>query len=218
MANPSTVFANGVQTSTITITNIVDENGNPVPEGTVCALTATTYFLSSAGGTIEGGTANPTASYWRDFVVTNNSIVVTYRSPDLGLSPGQTANARVQVASLNPDGRIRSLVGSVDVTLVGKNSITVMANPTSVFADGIQTSTITITNIVDTDGNPVPDGTLCALTAQTFFVGSAGGTILDGAPNVSGAGFRNFPSNEQLDRGNISLAQSRPRSRAGRHC
>ncbi len=48
--------------------------------------------------------------------------MATYLSPNLGLDPGQVAIARVQVASLNPSGSVKALVGLVDVTLVGETS------------------------------------------------------------------------------------------------
>ena len=65
----------------------------------------------------------------------------------------------IQVALLNPDGTVRALVGSTTVTLLGKNSAVVTADPNRVFADGIRTTTITVTSIRDLDGIPVPDGT-----------------------------------------------------------
>ncbi|MDX1407653.1 MAG: thrombospondin type 3 repeat-containing protein [Saprospiraceae bacterium] len=174
---PDHVYADGMQTASIVITDILDADGNPVPDGEVCALRANR-------GVIEGGLPNPAGNGYQDFVIENNSIVATYRSPDLALFPGQTSNDFVSLHSLRPDGFPFVATASAVVTLIGKSSATITPIPDQVFADGIQTSTITVTDILDANGNPVPDGEICAL-------GASRGSIEGGTPNPA-AGLRDF--------------------------
>ncbi|MBI2194879.1 MAG: Ig-like domain-containing protein [Planctomycetes bacterium] len=189
---PDRLFADGVQTATVTLSNIVDDRGNPIPDGVECALTAQQVFALSAGGTIEGGRPSPDGFGWKIFPIVNNSIIVTYRSPELGLGPGETAVATIQVASVRPDDTIEAMVGTVSLTLIGKNSSVMTADPDEVLVGALSTSTITVSNIRDLDGAFVPDGTECALTADAWFVSSAGGSIEGGRPSPSGGGWRIF--------------------------
>ena len=67
---------------------------------------------------------------------------------------------------------------------------TVTPNPTTLFADGVTTSTVTISNI-NRSGTLVANGTVVAVTAQSVYASSAGGTILGGTPSPDGR-FRLF--------------------------
>jgi hypothetical protein len=179
-ANPPTLFANGLTTSQVTISNIT-RNGTPVPNGTVIAVTASPAFSASLGGTISGASVGTSVDgRFLLFSTFGAQVVVTYTSPNLGLvDSGAGGQASVQVASVDLDTRPVGLIGSGSVTLLGASSALGSANPTTLPANGTATSALTIT-VRDSASNLVPDGTRIGVTAASVFTTSAGGTILGG--------------------------------------
>jgi hypothetical protein len=196
VASPNFVFADGGDhQTTVTVTNIRDASGNPVPDGTLIAATALNNgsvvgccFVSSAGGVIIGGTPSSFNSAFQTFTVTNGQVVFQYSSQGVTVPSGQRT-ANVQIVSLNSSGGEISAVaiGVTAIQLLSPASATVSVNPSDVFSDGFaHTSAITITNVKSSDGvTPVPDGTRLGISAINnasvsgcCFVSSAGGQIL----------------------------------------
>ncbi len=179
-ANPPTLFANGLTTSQVTISNIT-RNGTPVPNGTVIAVTASPAFSASLGGTISGASVGTSVDgRFLLFSTFGAQVVVTYTSPNLGLiDSGAGGQASVQIASIDLDTRPVGLIGSGNVSLLGANSALGSASPTTLPANGTATSALTIT-VRDSTNNLVPDGTRIGVTAASVFTTSAGGTILGG--------------------------------------
>jgi adhesin/invasin len=182
LVNPPALFADGRLPTTISVSNI-NINNTVVPNGTRVALTADPAFVSSSvGGVISGSSVgvSPDGRFLL-FETLGGRVDAFYTPPDLtGIVRGATAAGVVQVASVDADGRPSGLIAQGTTTVVGINSATLAANPTTLPANGTSTSVLTVT-VRDRDGNLVPDGTPVALTAApSFALNSAGGTITDG--------------------------------------
>jgi hypothetical protein len=209
-AQPGSVLGDGfIHTSTVTFNTILDAFGNPVPDGVKVAVTAINggtivgcCFIGSAGGQILSGTPSPSNANFMVHTITNGQVVVTYADQNLTASPGQINTAQVQIVEAASNGTIPSAVAltTTPIKIAGVTSATVVASPNFVFADGGDHRTmVTVTNIRDALGNPVPDGTLVAATALNggtivgcCFIGSAGGIIVDGTPSTFNSNFHTF--------------------------
>lgn len=182
--NPPQVFANGLTTSQVTISNI-SLGSTLVPNGTLIAVTAAPAFSTSLGGTISGPSVGTSVDgRFLLFSTFGAQVVVTYTSPNLGLQDsGASGQGFVQVASIDLDTRPVRMIGSVNVSLMGANSALGVSTPTSLVANGTATATLTIT-VRDSASNLVPDGTRIGITAASVFTTSAGGTILGGTTSA----------------------------------
>ncbi len=141
-ASPATVIANGTATSTITVT-VRDANGNPIA-GRPVGLTAT-----GAGNTlVQPGMTSATGVTTGTLASTAAGIKVVTAT----VAPGAGQLVITQTAS------VTFTVGAISPSIS-----TVIAAPTSVSADGVALSTVTIT-VRDSGGNPVP-GIPVGLTA-----------------------------------------------------
>ena len=138
----SDVVADGVESSTITIT-VVDTFGNPVPDQTVqLAVTGTGNTLTQPAA-ITDAAGQATGSIVS--TVAEDKVVTATVNP----GPGEV------VLSATPTIGFIADVGAISDTL----SSAVAAPSTGVVADGSTTSTITVT-VLDEFGNPVPGQTV----------------------------------------------------------
>ena len=197
-ANPASVFADGHdRRTTITLTDLRDATGQPVPDGVMVAVSARSGFttnssggsISSDGGEIVGGIVPSFSSYARVFTVTNGQVVFEYSSQGVSVNSGQKT-ASVQVRSVTPQmASISSrAVTTVPVQLLSPGSAVVEFQPGDLIADGFDhRSRVTISGLMDSDGlTPMPDGAKvgltvvnCAAYPQTgSCISSAGGTLL----------------------------------------
>lgn len=179
-ANPPQVFANGLTTSQMTISNIL-QGSTLVPNGTLIAVTAAPAFYPSLGGTISGASVGTSVDgRFLLFSTFGAQVVVTYTAPNLGLQDsGASGQVYVQVAAIDLDTRPVSLIGTGNVSLLGASGASGSSTPTSLVANGTSTAALTVT-VLDGASNPVPDGTRIGITAASVFSTSAGGTILGG--------------------------------------
>ena len=183
-STPTQLFADGLTSTTVTVTNIV-RNGILVPDGTVVGVTADRVFHnfvvgSSAGGTILGGVPSSQDSRLRLFTTLNGSVTLTYQSPNRpDLFNGGVG--KVQVGSVDAAGAPISLLGSSDVTLVRGTSGTADANPSSLLANGTSFSEVSISVTDSAAGGqviPVPSGVTYAVTTEPVYdTGSFPGTL-----------------------------------------
>jgi len=194
--SPSILHADGGDhRATITVFNVRDASGNVVPDGTLIGVSAAngaTFIpgccgIGSAGGVIVGGTPGP--SGFQIFPVHNGQVVFEYSSQGVAFASGRDT-ANVQVAPVSASGTIITTVniGSGSIQLLAPGSATVSLSPSDLFSDGgAHTSSITISNLKDSDGvTPVPDGVRIGLSVAfgaSFIPGccgvaSAGGQIL----------------------------------------
>ena len=135
-AVPDTITADGTSTSTITAT-VTDAYNNRVADGTVVTFTAGLGSIAPYTTTTTNGEATAILTA----TTTTGTSVVTATA---GSAQGTT---NVTFAPGPP------------VTL------TLTANPTSIEADGVSTSTLTAT-VVDAHGNAVADGTVVTFTTS----------------------------------------------------
>jgi hypothetical protein len=210
-ALPSALTASTADSrSIVTVSNLTDAAGHPVPDGARIAVTARTWYRldggyhnSSFGGTIVGGDAVPNDGDFRSFVVTGGQVSFTYSNVGLTLDRGATATTVIAILPAAGNGNRIGHVpyAEVRITQAGVTSATIVATPSSTLADGARRPVaVAITNIRDALGTTVPDGTRIALTAQAwyrrndggFHNGSAGGTFLDGVATPNDGGFRTF--------------------------
>ena len=211
-AQPAAVLADGgSHTSTVTFSPVLDAAGNPLPEGSTLVaaagncfgLTASGGCILSAGGQILNGTASPSGSGFKVLTVQNGQVAATYADQGLTSTPGQLRTANVILLPAAANGSVVSsfALGAIPVSLAGLTSATGAASPGVVFADGSdQRTTITLTNFRDAAGQPVPDGTMIAVTAGNCFTVtpqgscnlSAGGQIFGGSAAPFSSGFQLF--------------------------
>ncbi len=209
-ATQSTIFGDGnLQTTTVRFEHILDTQGNPLPDGSyvvVSAASGATFvgccFIGSIGGQIVNGDPSPTPNFKR-FTIEDGGINVLYGNQGIVSGPSETKTANIVLAQAGPNGERLSQValGIVPVQTVGTASAQLMASPATIFADGNDhRSQITISDVKDLLGRPVPDGTLVGVSARSgaafigcCFIGSHGGTILGGTTASNNSNFQVFP-------------------------
>ena len=199
-AHPASVFGDGgAHITTVTFTPVLDAFGNPIPDGSnvlasaaSCAAVLNGSCVPSAGGQVLNGATSPTGSNYQVFTVQAGRVDVSYADQGVQSSPGQIQVANVVLLPSDASGnRISSgPIGIVPVNVAGLTSASGSASPPSVFADGgDRRSTITLTGFLDASGQPVPDGTVIAVSARSCFsiqngscVNSFGGQIIGSNP------------------------------------
>jgi hypothetical protein len=197
----------------VTVSGIVDALGNPVPDGSQVAVTAQQIGvgfpdghccggITSSGGTIINGTPAANDSRFNVLAVVGGQVQVVYSSLGVELGAEGSTGANVQLlpadAAGNRLGFRAFAVGGI--TLTGYQTADILGPGT--LAPGA-TGTYSVQNILDTAGNPVPDGSKVAVTAQGIGVAfpdghccggipSAGGTITNGTVDPSDGRFQSF--------------------------
>src|SRR4051794_38825202 len=162
-AAPASVLADGTTASTVTAT-IKDTNGNPLPGKTV------TLAKGSGSSTITTVSGVTNASGQATFTVTDAAVEsTTYTATDT-----TDAITVTQTASVN------FTVGPVTAA-----QSTVSASPTSVTANGVTTSTVTVT-LKDAQSHPVSGKTV------TLAKGSGSSTITTVSGTTNGSGVATF--------------------------
>ena len=211
---PSVLAEGGVHTATVVFTPVLDAYGNPLPDGskvaaTVQDLAAVTENgccnIRSAGGQILGGDASPSGSAYKALTIQGGKVTFTYADQNVTAGPGEVKQANASLLEAGSDGSVLSTraVGVVPIALAGVTSGTMAASPGYVHADDLDNRTsVTLSNIRDANGQPVPDGTLLAFTAADqgsvtqngcCYIRSAGGVIVGGTPASFGAQYKLFP-------------------------
>ena len=158
-ASPASVVADGVTTSTITVT-LKDVNDNPASGKTV------TLAQGSGSSTISAASGSSSATGVVTFTVKDTKAeAVTY-----------TARDTTDSVTITPTAAVTFFAGAVSAT-----HSTVSGSPASVVADGTTTSTITVT-LKDANNNPASG------KAVTLAQGSGSSTVstASGASNASG--------------------------------
>lgn len=209
-AVPPTVLADGSDNQvTITYSQIKDALGAPVIDGTKIAVTAGAHGfdfpgsatnIPSAGGTIVSGTPSPSGFGLQVHTINSGTTQVTYSASPAANGSRSSSTANVQAIPAQPNGAYigRRAVTVVPVTLTAYQTADI-DGPGEV-APGAQ-ATYTISNITDTSGNPVPDGSVVLATMGSYgfdypgsntSVPSIGGTVVNGVASPSGFGLKAF--------------------------
>jgi adhesin/invasin len=154
---PGIVPADGASTFVVTLTNVVDAQGNTVQDGTPLTVTVASDPAVSKTGAVNNGTLTMTLSSSTD---AGNYVIVAH-------GPGGTLSLSGNKAiSFTPGEPTRAAIS---------------ANPTSIAADGASTSNLVIT-IRDANSNLVADGTPITVTTTLGTI-SGSGTTLNGSVN-----------------------------------
>lgn len=210
---PASVLAdNGDRRTTITVTNITDGNGVPVPNGAKVVVSTLSncnhrdvngFCINSAGGVIVGGTPSPDfgdVSHSRVLTVQNGQLTIVYSSQGIALGTRESGTAVVQLLPATPAGsRIGNRVFVLaNVTVAGYDQASVATTPTAVTAAGnAQIVQITVSGMLDAAGAPIPDGSKVVVSTlgncnfrdrNGFCINSAGGGLVNG---VTGPDFGN---------------------------
>lgn len=153
--------------ATFAVTATFSEPMNPA------TINDKTFIVSGPGGGVKGS-----------YTFSNNNTVATL-TPLQPLFAGGlytvTLSTAVTDLAANP---LPNTVTSTFTTALAPgtgtgnlpNSATVTVNPGTLFANGLISTTVIISNI-KTNGTLVPNGTLIAVTAESAYSASAGGTI-----------------------------------------
>ncbi len=151
-ATPSTLTADGASKSDVRA-DVNDAQGNPVADGEKI-----TFTIISGTGTLSATSATTSGGY----------AIVTYTASK---TPGSVV---IQAMSAN------NVSGTVTITLEsgGVGSITLVALPTSISADGTSSSTITAT-LTDASGKPVAKGTTVTFTTTLGTLSSSSAATPD---------------------------------------
>ncbi len=157
-SSPTTVAANGAATSTISV-NLEDVNGNPVPGKTV------TLAQSTGGHSIIGAASGTSdANGLVTFVVKDSTAeTLTYTAKDT--TDNVTVTGTAQVVFFGPGSASKSSVNP---------------SPASVTANGVATSTVTVT-LLDANSVPVPGKTV------TLAQSNGGNSAISAASGISSA-------------------------------
>ncbi|MEO8379455.1 MAG: carboxypeptidase regulatory-like domain-containing protein [Acidobacteriota bacterium] len=193
----------------VDVHHVHDARARLVPDGANLLLSASANasilgccFVSSAGGTIADGTVSPTNGTYKYFPLVNNFFRTTWTQQ--GVQQVDTGQERIAVVQVvpgdNTGARIdQQALGTRQIKILGPMNSRGSAEQSTLFGDGnLQTTTVRFEHILDTQGNPLPDGSYVVVSAASStviagccYVGSIGGQILNGTPSPT-ANFKVF--------------------------
>jgi Bacterial Ig-like domain/Carboxypeptidase regulatory-like domain len=207
-SQPSVPQVSPAEPLQVTIQDVHDARGNLAPDGSNIGISASAnasvyggFYVNSAGGTIDNGTVSSSNSNWHYFPLVSNGFVATYSTDGSTIvSPGQTGTATLQLVMVDPSSNLLDInaITVKNLVLVPPSNAVGSSQPASILGDGaIHTTTVTFTPVLDAYGNTVPDGTTLAVSASAnaaisggFYVNSAGGQIVNGAPSTSNSNYK----------------------------
>ena len=211
VAEPSSLLADGnLNAATVTFTSFLDAFGNPLPDGTPVAASTlnNAYRLdgvvipSTFGAMILNGGDPPSGTH-RLFTVEDGMVNVQL-AMNAFLAAGRVDTVNLMLLPASSSGAVvgTEVLGVVPVPLPAVSSATAVASPTVLDASGADhRSSVTLSNIRDALGRPVPDGTIVATTADfqcwiqagpICVLPSIGATIQGGAFIAALPAFREF--------------------------
>ncbi len=117
VSSPTNLTADGLQTSTITISGI-RRGGVPVADGTIIGVTTAPAFRTdSFPGTLVGGTPSGDDARFTLYTVAGGTVTLTYRTPSL--PSGNNRDSYVQVVGVDAVGAPMNLIGVRRLRLFG---------------------------------------------------------------------------------------------------
>jgi hypothetical protein len=227
-ANPADLAANGFTNQTqITVNGLLDSDGvTPIPDGAKVGLAVNScasffpngFCVNSIGGQILSGgvtpgdgTPAPNNGNFFIFTIVGNNVHAGYADQGIvaGVNQTQVANVTVVSADVSSNILTRTEIGIGAVNLHGTTSTTA-SGPASLHSG--QTATVTFSNIKDSAGNLVPNGTLVGVSAVScaaffsngFCVSSTGGSITDGTVSPSNGNFKVY----SVQNGSVTISYS----------
>lgn len=197
----------------ITVRHAHDARANLVPDGANLHVSVV-YCASrdrngnctnSDGGTIADGIPSPSGSWLKGFALGLGELHATYTT--LGATPARTAEVKHAIVQVTPADAANARIDDKQIAplhalkILGPQNAQATADPANIFGDGaVHTTTVKFSKILDTFGNPLPEGTRLVVSASSCAsrtsVGNCvftdGGQILNGAVTSSG-GIKMFP-------------------------
>jgi len=189
------------------LSNLLPEDANILVSAADCASRfRSNACVGSSGGVITDGTPSPSGSVFRVFALMFGDIQATYSSQGFNavVPPGQSRDATIQVLMADNTGALSSSLnlGRATIHVVGPLNALTSVNPTVLFGDGrLQTSTVTFDHILDTNGNPLPEGSKvissaadCAgrFASNACISSEPGSLVLNGDASPSGTAYKVF--------------------------
>jgi len=155
----------------IFVYHIHDKFSGLVPDGARFLISAYNHathkpdgsYVDSAGGTITGGVSSSySTSGFRGFTLTDSLVVAAYSIDGIAVpQTGETKTVNVQIVMATPTLSIMNLpvFAYAPLRVLGPDNAIGFAEPAAVLADGaLHTTTITFDHILDSYGDPLPDG------------------------------------------------------------
>jgi len=226
-ATPSTLYADKADRRAQFRVEVRDIAGNPLPDGTKVALSVADSaglipgccWIGSVGGTIHGGTASPSGTQYRYFTVAGGVVEAEYSSANLVANIGEIKTATITVFPAGATGAITTNnpigTGTIQLAGAGWSEVSVSPNMVPWVAPVQKPVQVKASHIKDTRARLVPDGAkfiLSAADSATIYgccwVGSGGGSILDGTVSPHGAAYKLFPAANNEIRATFSLEGS----------
>jgi hypothetical protein len=197
----------------VLVHHVHDLRGNLVLDGTNFILSVANcasrdrngFCIFSNGGSIIDGVSVPGGSFaTKGFTLNSAAFDGTFTIDSSStVGTGGSAISNVQVIMAGPAFNQPDIRGisAIPISILGLSNAVGNAQPSDLSGDGfLHVSSVTFSPILDSFGNPVPDGSLvlasaancAARDANGFCIFSAGGQILNGATAAAGSSYRLF--------------------------
>jgi hypothetical protein len=198
----------------VLVHHVHDERANLVPDGANFILSVAScasrdrngFCIPSNGGSIIDGVTLPFGGAGtKGFTLNSAAFDGTFTiDGSTTVGTGSTAISNAQVIMADPfsynqlDSRV---ITAIPISILGLNNAVGNAQPSDLSGDGmLHVSSVTFSPILDSFGNPVPDGSLVLASAAScavrdingFCISSAGGQILNGTTAAAGASYKLF--------------------------
>ncbi len=159
VASPTSIPANGVTVSVITVT-LRNSGGTTIPNISVTLTSSrgATDFV----GHYEGPTLMVGNTYTSD---ANGEVRFGTRSSTNGVATYTAVADSLVTLTDKPSVTFGAVLGSGDSRQIDPDASSVTADPTTLPADGLTLTTITV-QVIMTNGNSAPDGVTVALTSS----------------------------------------------------
>jgi hypothetical protein len=194
--SPSTVFADGGDRRVmVTFSNFRDAAGQPAPDGAKVVA----KIISGSGSIVNSNVSPCCGLGGRVFTIANGQIVVEYSAQNV------FGAGTVVIHALSADANGTTLsntpLASVSIQLVAPTvgGVVTVSPPNLLADDGNRQAFVTVTDLRDTNGSPLPDGAKVVLRLSTIdgdptlgTLGSAGAAPGDGTPLPSQANHWSF--------------------------
>jgi hypothetical protein len=194
--SPSTVFADGGDRRVmVTFSNFRDAAGQPAPDGAKVVA----KIISGSGSIVNSNVSPCCGLGGRVFTIANGQIVVEYSAQNV------FGAGTVVIHALSADANGTTLsntpLASVSIQLVAPTAggVVTVSPPNLLADDGNRQAFVTVTDLRDTNGSPLPDGAKVVLRLSTIdgdptlgTLGSAGAAPGDGTPLPSQANHWSF--------------------------
>jgi hypothetical protein len=203
-ADPPSLLADGrVRTASVRFSPVIDAFGNPLPDGARVLVSAAAsegtrdgaFIPSVTGASILNGEV-PAFGAYRIFAVEGGAVTAVLGIDNVVSPVGRIQEANAVLLVAGPTNNIvdREVLGVVPVKLPGITSGLAAASPAAVEADGSdRRAVVTLTNLRDALGNPVPDGSLVGVSAS-FCAARAGGICINPDVAATIVGGESLPS------------------------